>query len=68
MIISLYIKGELVDSIPFNWSGCKTIEDRMSHAKMVSGWLKYKYRVSLQIIPNWEIVIEQLYNPQTTQQ
>lgn len=55
MTLKLEIKGELIEEVPMNYSGCHCSEERTAKTKQVAGWLKYKYRQSLMITDKWVI-------------
>ena len=58
MIIQMYIGGCLVEELPLRLEGCKCYEQRYDVIFRTKGWLKHKYRVSITILDNWEIVLK----------
>jgi hypothetical protein len=58
-VLQLFIKKELIEEVTLQLNG-KTIEQREAEVNDARDFLKYKYRQSLFIHPDWEIRIDGL--------
>lgn len=57
MKVQIHIAGELIESIPIAWNKCKSYEERKAKIFTTSAWLKYRYRGTIALKGNWEIVL-----------
>jgi hypothetical protein len=56
MQIEIHIGGVLVESIPAELDKCTCYEDRKGKIHKIEHWLKWKYRDSIILKSNWDIV------------
>lgn len=57
MNVEFHIGGKLIEAVAVNWKNCHSYEDRRARIFSAEQWLKYRYRASIAILANWEIVI-----------
>lgn len=56
--LKLIVQGELIHEIHLDFSNIKIIEQREHYVHNRVEWLKYFYRKSLLLSPNWQIIME----------
>lgn len=56
MTIQINIAGETIEILPVDFTGCLCHEEKCSRVKSIADWLKYRYRQSIAIKGNWEII------------
>lgn len=55
--VKLLIKKELIEAIDVVVTG-NTFEARQEQVNQASGWLQYKYRATINLLHNWEVVVD----------
>jgi hypothetical protein len=53
--LQLLIKDEVIESIEVDLTRYRTYEDRHGKIQVIKEWLKYKYALTICLIPNWSI-------------
>lgn len=56
MTIQLHIENQIIEEIPISFHGCRCSEEKAAKLQATAEWLKHKYRQSILIKNNWEIV------------
>jgi hypothetical protein len=56
MTVQINIAGETIEIIPVDFTGCLCHEEKCGKVKAMAEWLKYKYRQSIMIKSNFEII------------
>lgn len=57
MTLQLIISGKVIEEIDVSTETTLLLEDKEAKVERLSGFLQYKYRKSLAILSNWEIVL-----------
>jgi len=56
MTVQIIIHDNVIEEIPVDFSGCRCYEEKWGKIVSVANWLKWKYRMSITLLNNWEIV------------
>lgn len=52
----MIISGEVIEEIPVRFNGCRCYEEKWGRITSAANWLRYRYRASIILIDNWEII------------
>jgi hypothetical protein len=56
MTVEIHIGGKLIESVPAELDKCSCYEDRKGKIFKIESHLKWKYRESIILKENWEII------------
>jgi hypothetical protein len=57
MRVEIHIAGKMIEAIDLDWNRCNSYEERKAEVFNTCAWLKYRYRATIALKRNWEIIL-----------